>query len=270
MESKRGISVFWLGLLGFILFPLGITAIVLGFHQVKQKTATGWTKVGLVLGIASVGLTLVCLALVFFFLESINLAFSPPHKAVPLVAPIPTAEVNPPFETPENFVTGYNQLIQKMFAKGGIGSIDFTVSKYFDIKDEVLQNAQRDLNSCHKLYLAASDKFGEEQAKELLTKIAFFKASYIRPQTLKQKSENTYDAIDTTGDDVVLKFAPEVGWKKIVTDNFSIDIFKSVAKPLSGIIDSITKRIQNGELKTVDSVVTALESGLNNIVDEQD
>jgi len=270
METKRGISIFWLGLLGLILFPLGIIAIVLGCRQLKHKTATGWAKAGLALGITSTTLALALLVLTTFLIEGIDFAFSPPHKAVPLAAPVPSIEVHPPFETPENFVTGYNQLIQEMSEKGGLGSVDFNISTYFDATDAILQNAQRDLVSCHNLFLVISHKLGEGQAKQFLKDFDGSQLSYIRPQTLKQESENTYGAIDTNGNDVVLHYITKTGWKQKVTDSFAMDIFESVMKPLSGIFDSLTKRVQNGELKTADSIETALEAGIGKVLDEQD
>ena len=261
MQTKEGISIFWLGLLGFILFPLGIIAIILGCCQLKHKTATSWTKAGLALGVTS---TIFAVAMLAFIMFIVNI-FSPPHKAVPLTAPIPTLEVHPPFETPQDYVTGYNQLIQEVAQKGGIGLVDIKISSYFDASDNVLQSAQRDLDSYHKLFLAISDKLGAAQAKEFEGFSSTNQLPFIRPQTLLQESDRSYDAIDTDGNNVLLTYVSGKGWKREVSDGMFMDMFKTVMKPLSGIIDSITQRVQNGELKTNKSIEVALEKEIDKI-----
>ena len=261
METKQGTSVFWLGLLGFILFPLGIIAIILGCCQLKHKTATRWTRVGLALGVASATFTLALLAFIVFIFN----IFSPPHKAVPLAAPIPTAQVHPPFESPQDFVTAYNQLIQEVAQKGGIGFVDIKVSNYFDASDDILQSSQRDLDSYHKLYLTIKDKLGSEQANEFDGFTAINQMPFIRPQTLVQKSDRSCDAISTDGNNVLLTNVSGEGWKRESSGGMFMDIWKPIANPLSKIIDSVTQRVQSGELKTNKSIGAALENGLDKI-----
>ena len=262
MKTKQGISVFWFGLFGFILFPLGIIAIILGCCQLKHKTATRWTKAGLALGVTS---TTFALALLTFIVFIFNI-FSPPHKAVPLAASIPTSQVHPPFESPRDFVTGYNQLIQEISKKGGIGLVDIKVSNYFDASNDILQNAQRDLDSYHKLYLTIKDKLGATQANKFERFSSTNQMPFIRPTTLVQKSESAYHAISTDGYDVLLSNVSGEGWKREASDGMIMDIFKTVMKPLSEILDSVTQRVQSGELKTNKSIEAALENELDKTI----
>ena len=265
MNAKRGKSIFWLGLLGFIFFPLGIIAIVLGCSQLKHKTASGWTKAGLALGITSTTLALTLIALIISLFE----IFSPPHEAVPLASPVPTVEVQPPFETPQEFVTGYNQLMQEVSEKGGFGLVDFKISSYFDASDVILQELQRDLDSYHKLFLVISNKLGAKEAKEFEKFSATDQLPYIRPQTLKEKAEHSYDAINTDGNNVLLTYTKGIGWKRKTSDGLGFGMIKTVIKPLSGIIDSITQRIQDGELKTTNSIQSAILKEIENIDNAQ-
>ncbi len=251
MQKNKGMSIFWLGLLGLVFFPLGILSVVLGLIQVKKKVATVWTKVGVALGLVSTIFAILIIAILISFIDSLG----PPHKAVPLVSAISTSEIQPPFETPEQFVTGYNQLMQAFNEKGGAGSFIFQIEGYFQAKTSHLQDAQRNLESLHNLYKVIKNKLGSDKSKEFLKSLTSAQFSYIRPTTLTLKSDQSYGAIDTDGYDVHLVNTKD-GWKKSLDDDFVLEILAST--PLSGIIDSVTKQVQDGRLKSSKAILSAL------------
>ena len=69
------------------------------------------------------------------------------------------------------------------------------------------------------------------------------------------KSDQSYGAIDTDGYDVHLVNTKD-GWKKSLDDDFVLEILAST--PLSGIIDSVTKQVQDGRLKSSKAILSAL------------
>jgi len=253
MQKNKGMSIFWLGLLGLIFFPLGILSIVFGLIQVKKKVATVWTKVGLALGFVSVIFAILIITMITSFFDSLG----PSHKAVPLVSAISTSEIQPPFETPEQFVTGYNQLMQAFNEKGGVGSVVFQIEGYFQAKTTHLQDAQRDLEALYNLNKVIKNKLGSEKSKEFLESLTSSQFPYIRPTTLTLKSDQSYGAIDTDGYDVHLVNVKD-GWKKSLDDDSGLEMFASFLQPASGIIDSITKQVQDGRLKSSKAILSAL------------
>ena len=72
MQKNKGMSIFWLGLLGILFFPLGILSIVFGLIQIKKKVATVWTKVGLALGFVSVIFAILIIAMIPLLLPEIS------------------------------------------------------------------------------------------------------------------------------------------------------------------------------------------------------
>jgi len=257
MQKNKGMYIFWLGLLGLVFFPLGILSIVFGLIQVKKKVATVWTKVGLALGFVSVIFAISTISFLVYFVETFTLFPGPSDKAVPLVSAISTSEIQPPFETPEQFVTGYNQLMQAFNEKGGFGSFLFQIKGYFQVKRIHLQDAQRDLEALHNLNKVIANKLGSEKSKKFLESLTSSQFPYIRPTTLVKKSTQSYDAIDTDGYNVHLVDAQD-GWKKSVDDDFGVEMFSSLLQPASGIIDSITKQVQDGSLKSSEAILSAL------------
>jgi hypothetical protein len=265
MQTNKGVSIFWLGLLGFVFFPLGILSIVLGLIQVKKKVATGWTKVGLALGFVSTIIGILTLAFLVYSFETFFGLSGPSHKAVPLVSSISTSEIQPPFKTPEQFITGYNQLMQALNEKG-LGSSVFQIEGYFQTKNNRFQEAQRDLEELHNLNKVITNKLGSEQSKEFIESLRFSKLPYIRPTTLAKKTDQSYSAIDTAGYDVHLVNA-QGSWKISLKDTLGLEIFYSIV-PSPGIIDSVTKQVKDGSLTSSKAVLSALIKASDNVQDK--
>ena len=119
------------------------------------------------------------------------------------------------------------------------------------------------------IFLLISNKLGAKEAREFEKFSATGQLPYIRPQTLKQKVDHSYDAINTDGNIVLLTYTKGVGWKRGTSDGLGFGMFKTVIKPFSGIIDSVTQRVQDGELKTVKSIQSAILNEVENIDNAQ-
>jgi hypothetical protein len=254
MQTSKGMSIFWLGLLGFILFPLGILSIILGLIRIKKKASTVWTNVGLALGLVST----ICAILIFSFFVFMDTAFAPPHKAVPLVSAISTSEIQPPFKTPEQLVTGYNQLVQSINEKG-FGSSVFQISGYFQAKG--MQDAQGDLEEYNNLYKVIKNKLGSKISEEFIKNLYGSDIAYTRPTTLAKKSDQSYSAIDTDGNDVHIVNTKD-GWKRDIGEDSFIPLQTFIPKP--GMINSITKQVQDGSLTSSDAIWSALIKASDN------